>query len=241
MKLLIGSICLAHVLFLGLMLFFSPFTPKIKQHKRIAVHTVMPSPLLENKPQPAAVKTAAPKNIAPAQTKAAAKVTEVPKKSVPTLKKEAPKAAQKSQPVKQQHVSSALLRQLEESIAKIEDKSDKNRLSKSARAHSSTYVPAPLQMDALRVNEALSEEDYVHSLTNQMHASLHLPDFGEVKIELTLRQDGTIAKLRVLKAESDKNRQYLESHLPQLKFSCLKGAYAKQKEYTFVLNFCNEL
>jgi hypothetical protein len=74
-----------------------------------------------------------------------------------------------------------------------------------------------------------------------LHSSLHLPDFGAVKIELTLRQDGTVAKLKVLKTESEKNKQYLETHLVRLTFPYLKGAYAKQGEFTFVLNFCNEL
>ena len=84
------------------------------------------------------------------------------------------------------------------------------------------------------------QQSYTDTLISHLHESLSLPDFGEVKIQLSLRQDGSVVKVIVLKARNEKNRQYLESNLPHLKFPRFDGAWANKKEYTFVLTFCNE-
>jgi hypothetical protein len=143
-----------------------------------------------------------------------------------------------------QSISPSLLKELEESIAKIEDNRDKHKLSKKPSAKTPLSAIAPLQIDSTdTITEEHTDEsgDYISALAGHLHATLHLPDFGEVKIELTLRQDGTVVKLKVLNTESQQNRKYLESHLPLIKFPHLTGSYAKKNEHTFILNFCNEL
>jgi hypothetical protein len=85
------------------------------------------------------------------------------------------------------------------------------------------------------------QSDYTDILVEHLHQSLSLPDYGEVKIQLSLRQDGTVVKVIVLKTQSEKNKQYLESNLLRLRFPRFDGAYANKKEYTFILTFCNEL
>jgi hypothetical protein len=138
-------------------------------------------------------------------------------------------------------ISSSLVQELEESIAKIEDHSGKMKKNQKFIGKRAPSRSNPLQIDQLDFKEEASESnDYVDILVRQLHVSLNLPDFGEVKIELTLRQDGTVAKLKVLNAESQQNRKYLEAKLPQLKFPQLSGFKPEEKEHTFVLNFCNE-
>ena len=79
-------------------------------------------------------------------------------------------------------------------------------------------------------------ETQEEGLVGFLHSSLNLPEFGEVTIQLTMKRDGTVARLVVLKAESKKNKAYLEQHLPLLKFPLIL-----ENEKTFTLTFCNEI
>lgn len=259
---IIFSVCFVHLVFLSLLLFKSPFIPAKKQHKPILVKTVVVEPsrilIAEKKLMPVVSRTSsqsavstqakkavpAVKPVSKAQPKAPVEKKSATKKENPLVKEQSAKVEKVKSPVVQSppppSVSPSLLKELEESIAKIEDKSDKQSLSRKTNPKTTLSIPAPLQIDALPTIE-LESSDYISILTEHLHASLHLPDFGEVKIELTLQQDGTVAKLRVLKAESQQNRKYLESHLPLLKFPHLSGAFAKKNEHTFTLTFCNEL
>ena len=130
--------------------------------------------------------------------------------------------------------SDSLLKELEESIAKI----DKKSVAKTTPP-SKAIAPIPLQID-LHSSDFEEDADYTALLIRELHESLRLPDFGEVKIQLSLRQDGSVVKVVVLKAQSEKNKQYLESNLMRLKFPRFEGTYSNKKECTFILTFCNE-
>ena len=166
------------------------------------------------------------KAVAAASQKKAVAAPLKPKQALP-VKKTVPPAVQKqvvSTPPRAPRVPKQLLQELEESIAKIDQKRDKLYTGKE--------IPQPTR--ALHIDE--TEADFVRMLTEHLEQSLHLPDFGEVKIALTLQENGTVIKVVVLKVESEKNRRYLEAHLPLLKFPHLK-----QKQNTFILTFCNEV
>jgi outer membrane biosynthesis protein TonB len=268
-SLIIAAVLSVHVIFVSVLFFQSPFLPSKKQHKPILVKTIFPetSTIADKKassyisrastppqasPSTPAVKKPTPSSLPkPPQPKAPMekklpekKESPLPKKPVAEVKKN--RNTQLTSPSSDllPAISPSLLRELEESIAKIEDKSDKNRKAKNPDSKGKLSPPMVLQIDALNglaQENTDKAEDYASLLAQCLHASLHLPDFGEVKIELTLKQDGRVAKLKVLKTESEQNKKYLESHLPQLKLPHLKGSFAKQDEHTFVLNFCNEL
>ena len=63
-----------------------------------------------------------------------------------------------------------------------------------------------------------------------MQKTLALPEIGEVKIELTVAADGKVKKLKVLASESEANRHYLETELPELSFP-------SDREQTFTFAF----
>lgn len=129
-------------------------------------------------------------------------------------------------------VTEKLLQEIEESIAKIEGKHDKVDTNKQ--------IKTPRTIDALQRDQPPELEpeqsNYSETLILCLRGALHLPDFGEVKIKLTLRQDGSVETLSVLKTESENNKRYLETHLPHVKFPALN-----KQEHTFVLTFCNEV
>ncbi len=100
-------------------------------------------------------------------------------------------------------------------------------------------IPAPmgaLEIDQKDSGSFFSIEGPQDEFISFLHGALHLPDFGEVKIELTLT-DGVVSKVVVLNSESAKNKAYLEKQLPLLKFPPRDDL----KSRTLILTFCNEI
>lgn len=161
-----------------------------------------------------------------------------PSKKAPPISDRKPSVKKQTPPAKKRSaISDTLQKELEASIAKIDGKKEGVPIAK-------TKTPIPLQIDQvdpLLLQSTLSSSDtYTDLLIQYLYHSLHLPEIGEVKIQLTLRQDGSVAKLMVLKTESQKNRLYLEENIPRLTFPSLSLLGKKTSESTFVLTFCNE-
>src|SRR5579872_7503127 len=214
-------------------LFHAPFQISTAP-KHIRVKTHAPTIAQKNTSQPAAARNETKKAASlpkpPMPTAAKPKpLTPAPKKDplkekrVPITEKKAPSIAKKSESVKPlpkpkksppdfEPLPDNLLQELEESIAKIEGKRD------NLYAKEKPLSRAPLQIDAFNPREVSANEgeetEYQQSLVQCLHQSLNLPEFGEVKIQLTLSQSGTVEKVVVMKAESEKNKKYLEMHLP---------------------------
>lgn len=216
----------------------TPRTPTPTQPKKTP-----PPPSSQPSPDP----KKQPEQTAPKKTPPIAEKKAPAKQRPPILdKKPAPKKA-KVQPPKsvepEQSIPQELLDELEESIAKIDQKRD--NLYRKKNTGASTGVPHRLEKDLAidipQLQTGDGEGEYQEALVSYLHQSLNLPEFGEVKIQLTLNRDGTVVKLVVLKTESEKNKKHLEAALPLLKFPPLGGLYSKKQQQTFVLTFCNEV
>lgn len=239
-----------HLTFLILLLFSPQFIFPVKKQKTLLIKTVIPKPSL---------KTTLPekKQLRAASTPTVAKIPPPPVKKVESIPQTKPLAQKKQTAVKKEpavadkvvrkekapaqrppppraKVSDSLLQELEESIAKMQTPSQPKTV------HRKTAVVAPLQIDTPVVLEGIEEQDYNATLVHHLQQNLRLPDYGEVKIQLHLRQDGSVVKIVVLKAESEKNKQYLRDELPKLQFPRFEGVSSTQKEQTFTLTFCNE-
>jgi len=223
MKTLLSLVVSLHLLFLVLLLFKAPFLSEQHAYKPLKINTIVAAPPRPHSAAPMHEKT--PAAAAPLKQKPAEKQKPTREQKTPSVKKPAPAAT----PARK-GFSSSLIHELQESIAKIEN-TQKTGVVKSKP--SSTFT--------LHIDQKDEEEHFADVLVDILHHALHLPDFGEVKIALTLRKEGSIAKLLVLKAESEENRKYLERHLPTLRFPPLQGASAKETEHTFILTFCNAL
>lgn len=150
-------------------------------------------------------------------------------KAVPPAKK--PTVVEKDKPRKAlvaKPLPTPIVEEIDEPLAKIEEK---------------VYSPPRLKLDVPRIESSSFEMEVgvqgkksEETLIEFLHGALHLPEFGEVKIQLTLNRDGTAARLVVLQAESKNNRAYLEEVLPRLQFPLIL-----EQEKTFTLTFCNEL
>ncbi len=248
-----------HCFFLLILLISPTFIFPKKQHKPLIVKTIVPKPLAKTAIQEKkgfaqnAISTSPPSSKPVQKPAPTSKQQPMPKaltqpKKEPAIadkqlsKTKQPAAKKNPSPQNRAKISDSLMRELEESIAKIENKSGKGA-SKKTPFSSKALAPIALQIDTPSnelSNVAEKQSDYTDALITHLHQCLSLPEYGEVKIQLSLRQDGTVCKVIVLKAQSEKNKQYLESNLPQLKFPHFDGAYASKKEHTFVLTFCNE-
>lgn len=125
-----------------------------------------------------------------------------------------------------------VFKEIDEALAKIDEKGySKPRLKLDVpQIQDSSEMALPFPSE--EVGPMGPEE----TLVSYLHSSLNLPEFGEVKIQVTVNKDGSIDKLVVLEAESKKNKAYLEQHLPLLKLPI-----TLEKEKTFTLTFCNEI
>ncbi len=251
---LLFAILAIHFFFLLVLLISPSFVFHKKKHKPLIVKTIVPKPLaktvtLEKKSTASSSSPTKQQSVQKKQLPQAAKKEQTVKKPAPSPTKKEPAIADKQiakskQPVPKKNpptqnrakISDSLIKELEDSIAKMENKG----VNKIARTGAKTIAPLSLQIDIPSNAMATEEGDYAETLAAYLHQALSLPDFGEVKIQLSLRQDGTVAKVVVLKTQSEKNKQYLESTLPRLRFPRFDGAYATKKEYTFMLTFCNE-
>ncbi len=248
-KITVCVLC-THAIFLGVVLFGSGLLPEKKKHKPLIVTTIVPKTVQATYAPPkkaAAPAKAAPAAVAPKPKAAPTPKPVAPKPPVKAEPKKDPAIADKTisksktpppkkevKPDNRAKISDNLKRELEQSIANMEGKKQPVALK-----NSTTFTPIQLQIDSMDSNA--TESDYPNHMVQYLHQSLNLPEFGEVKIQLTLRQDGSVVKLVVLKTESEKNRSYLEGSLPHLRFPPFSGSLSKAKEHTFVLTFCNEL
>ncbi len=226
-------------------LFHTP-PPKRVEPKHLTIKTLSPKPKVHTAhPAPVPLAKNTPKK--PPPSKKAAPPQKTPPPTPPAKKKPAAAPAAKRPPIadkksaaapipakpKKKPIPQELLQELEESIAKIDEKRDKLYRRNKLEAAPAVQI---LKIDSLSVDETSSDDSYAETLVVHLKQALNLPDYGEVKIQLTLSKDGDVEKLVVVKSESEKNKHYLEKHLPRLKFPSLNS-----ESHTFVLTFCNEV
>lgn len=228
-----------HLAFIALMLLGPAFSKK-KKHSPLIVKTVQFAPKVVHEKKSVPAASSAPvqgKKVSPAPAPAKKEDKPIKKeekgKSAPAKKAApaAPKKEFKAPPAPQ--VDHQLMQELQQKLSKIE-KQKQELLSAREKKESVQTKPITLQIDS--EHEEMGESGgYAELLVSYLYEKLQLPELGEVKIQLTLRQDGSIDKLVVLEAKSKKNKTYLEEKLPQLKLPPLES-----KDITvFTLNFCN--
>lgn len=238
---------------IALLTCFMASPPKEKK-KMLRVRTISLAPKIKESPK-AQTSLAAHSQVAKKNPTPVTAAIQPEKKTTPSTKPKAAPApkkqsvqAKKIEPtpqkveVKKNSSSkvSHLLKELEETVAKIDEKRDK--LLPVRQLDAPKWVN-PLKIDTIKEMDndgGVGNLSYQESLVEHLKETLDLPEFGQVKIELTLTVKGEVLKLRVLTSESEKNRTYLEKNLQSMKFPPLEASTNEGKR-TFVLTFCNEL
>ncbi|NGX26389.1 MAG: hypothetical protein K940chlam6_00307 [Chlamydiae bacterium] len=208
----------AHVALLLWMVLWMPVKKVVKKSLQVRTVIEVATPTPASAPAPVIKKEIAAASQAPPKPKKAAKK---PIKKAALQKPKGPL------------VPDALIRQLQESIAKIEEKGHKD-ISKKAKV-------APKQIPKLQIDAGSGAEEsiYASHLVQCLQNALELPEMGTVKLELTLKCDGTFVQMQILQSASNHNQKFLQSQLHSLKYPAFNGLLKQEKEHAFVITFCN--
>lgn len=143
----------------------------------------------------------------------------------------------------------ALLSKAKENLAKMGETRDKISSSPSINLDA-TALPkelGTLQVDALPVAGAGGAEDwgtkevsYSGEVAARLKKALRLPDYGAVKIHLTLDRTGKVVKVEIVQSESSKNKAYVESKIPTLLFPPFGQRFKDASQNTFVITLQND-
>jgi colicin import membrane protein len=196
-----------------------------------------PQPKPEPKLKPAPPQPPKPKP-AP-QKKEVKKIVEKP--PAPKPKKEVKAEPQK--PSKEEELKrQKLLAQVQQNIEKIERRSDKVG-SKSTGLPDLPKRIEKLQIESITTNEnrmSGQEVGFRDELASRLRLLLKLPDYGEVKVKLTLNRSGKVSKVEIINTQSTVNKSYIETVLPTLTFAPFGTNFKGLDQYTFMITLTNE-
>ncbi len=177
------------------------------------------------------------------------------KKTSSTTNKAIPKTAdaippKTANPPQKNEKREKLLAQAREKIGKIQKvKTSANNFS--AKNASTNSVEAPkligeLQSDSFSLlgssaNGNSPETIYGNELINRLKRLLHLPEYGDVDIELTIAKSGKILAMKILSDENRNNRIYIEKVLPSLSLPPFGSYFEGEAQHTFVIRLTSTL
>ncbi|MBS0624739.1 MAG: hypothetical protein JSS32_01660 [Verrucomicrobia bacterium] len=105
--------------------------------------------------------------------------------------------------------------------------------------NSSIEIPSPIQIHKPVVQESAINLSYSEFLVAYLQETLDLPEYGEVKIKLSIDRDGRVLDSSVLSSENSKNSEFLKKRLPELSFPCFNDFDIDEKCLTFTVSFSN--
>jgi colicin import membrane protein len=161
-------------------------------------------------------------------------------------KQEAEKREQAQQKAQKEGKEQQLLAKAQERIAKIAKSHDKGSSNKLGDAVTYSFPSTlALNIDAISDIDGVSlsrkEISYRDELASRLKLLLRLPEYGDVKVKLTLKRSGRVANVMIVHAESMANHKYIEKTLPSLVFPSFGSDFGDAKEYTFSITLSNEL
>ena len=167
-------------------------------------------------------------------------------KAIKEKEEKARKAAQKEQERIAQENKERAEKKRQEALLKEKLASAQNQLAQSQKNRHTQLSSTPnsfaqikqlkgLQVDTLAeeiselTNWSSKEISYYDEVAALIKASLCLPDYGSVKLELTITKEGKVAEVKILASQSQKNRDYIDKTIVKLKFAPF-GAHFSGKE-----------
>lgn len=220
-----------------------PSKTLLRKRERILVRTVQARPepksvrssaaaVEKQAKQEVAASSAPPKKAAQQPQKTKPAPAKAPSSKAPA-KKHAPAPAKKSPP--KPVVSDALLEELEKNIEQATAVPKKEKKS--------IFVPPSAVKFEKSPASSCPPEDLLYQdlLIATFHEQLQLPEHGEVTLKVTIHKDGSVRKVAVVRAESAKNRAYLQEHLPLVHLPKPPPGTFAQDEHTFLITFSHSL
>ena len=215
-KRLVALVTAAHLLALLLFVVSKTPTPTKKEPTPLIVKTVKLKP--PPKPQ---VVVAAPKPQPKSKPKPKPQaVAAAPKpKSKPKPKPSVAKAKRPAEK-KPDNRLAKLVQEAQNKLAKVDEK----------------VKAAPRQMQL-----AIDQGSYEEELAERLRLLLKLPEWGSVRVALTLNREGVVCGVEILSAQSETNRDYVISRLERTTLAPFGQHFGGQRQHTFTLTLNNEL
>lgn len=170
---------------------------------------------------------------------------EIAAKQAEQDKQKAQAAMQETARLQQQ----ASLAQAKEKLAKLGEKRPVANALLPTSHLEETILPKRLenlQIDAIsfegteNISLTTQESSYRDEIAYRLKLSLRLPEYGMVKVRLTLERSGHVANLQIVSSESTKNRAYIESMIPSIKFPPFGNDLTQANQYTFLIALNND-
>lgn len=76
---------------------------------------------------------------------------------------------------------------------------------------------------------------YCEELVNRLQLMLRLPEYGEVKVLVTIDSNGVVRKVQIKESKSALNRSYIEKNMADVAFPCFGSNFPGEKDHTFFL------
>ncbi len=160
-----------------------------------------------------------------------------PKKKTVAVKTEVKKQAPpKKKPVlvKKQTKRETLLAEAKASFVKVTKKApDRGVLDDIG-------VIESLKIDDLE-KIAGSDQGYIGILAGCLRRSLRLPEFGDIRVSLCINSQGKVVETKILHAENENNRRYVEKVLPTVHFPPFGNYFKNEKTHTFTITLTNDI
>lgn len=87
---------------------------------------------------------------------------------------------------------------------------------------------------------SVKETAYRDELSQRLKLYLKLPEYGEVKIKMTVDRSGKVIHIKVLSFQSAKNAAFIEQNLPKIKMPPFGDNFKGSSDYDFTIVLSNE-
>ncbi|MDE3045070.1 MAG: hypothetical protein KGJ02_00270 [Verrucomicrobiota bacterium] len=159
--------------------------------------------------RPIAVRTFRAPSPQPVAIQSSSLVKPAPKKTTSQPTKAIPKAVPKKVAPVVSPPSDALLQEITKNL---------ESLSTPVPSTKSAIAVPTIQFNTPHEEEKETDFD---SIALFLQNALELPEYGEVKVRLTIDTAGHVASLEILETKNEKNEEFLKKRLPELQFPCL--------------------
>ncbi len=218
------AVVLIHVLIIAALIGHHLFTYRSPPKRPIAVRNrVLPKPQMPAKTSTQAKQPAVAVSSPPKQK---AKPAPAKPKPAPSQKKSSPKKSA-SQPLMKEETP------LEELAKSLDSLVSQEPISKQTLS-----IPAKLRPNA-EIVEQIENPNYSEQIIAYLQNSLDLPEYGEVKMKITIDRWGTPISCEILESKSKKNGEFLKKRLPELAFPCFNDYALLGNSLEFTIMFRN--
>jgi outer membrane biosynthesis protein TonB len=222
-----------------------PLPPKaVKEPEPIAMAEEAPAPPCpepEPEPEPKPVFKPKPEPKKEVKPKKEDKPVSKPKPKTPPKEDKKPAAKKAPEPEAKPKVSKEDLRKQEliakaQAILKTGTSSSKKSSNDSSLVSLSTISKLQIDAPAMMTDK---EKRYQDILASHLKDRLRFPEYGEVKIKLTLANSGKVLKVDIVSSKSEENRNYALKTLPNILFPSFDG-FIKESQHTFSITLKND-